>query len=387
VTVYDPDEPTVLIEGILFRAAYLGSTQLMSESQPSKGIRMLQAQEAVGRIKAPDGENQPSTDVDLFVSTEKVMVLNTDLQEIMMDHPLRSISYIADIDNILVIMAKRSLMMSESSSPGGDDQSTSSAAGGPQHKLICHIFETDEAHLIAQSIGQAFQVAYMEFLKANGIDDPNLHMKDTSYEDILEQQEIMNDELETFTRKDKQKDVIVPKTKGEALGIVIVESGWGSVLPTVILANMSPVGAAARCGQLNIGDQIMSVNGISLVGLPLTQCQEHVKAVKNLTAVRLCVVSRPPVVEVLIKRPDKKYQLGFSVQNGVICSLLRGGIAERGGIRVGHRIIEINGHSVVATAHEKIVHMLSTSVGEIHMKTMPMAVFRLLTGQEVPVYI
>ena len=64
-----------------------------------------------------------------------------------------------------------------------------------------------QAHLIAQSIGQAFQVAYMEFLKANGIDDPNIHLKDTSYEDILEQQEVMNDELETFTRKDKQRDV------------------------------------------------------------------------------------------------------------------------------------------------------------------------------------
>lgn len=51
VTVYDPDEPTVLIEGILFRAAYLGSTQLVSEAQPSKAIRMMQAQEAVGRIK------------------------------------------------------------------------------------------------------------------------------------------------------------------------------------------------------------------------------------------------------------------------------------------------------------------------------------------------
>lgn len=86
---------------------------------------------------------------------------------------------------------------------------------------------------------------------------------------------------------------------------------------------------------------------------------------KNLTAVRLCVVSRSPVVEVIIKRPERKYQLGFSVQNGVICSLLRGGIAERGGIRVGHRIIEINGTSVVAVSHDKIVHMLSTSVGEV----------------------
>lgn len=65
-----------------------------------------------------------------------------------------------------------------------------------------------QAHLIAQSIGQAFQVAYMEFLKANGIDEPNIQLKDTSYEDILEQQEIMNDELETFTRKDKNKEVL-----------------------------------------------------------------------------------------------------------------------------------------------------------------------------------
>lgn len=30
--------------------------------------------------QAPEGESQPSTEVDLFVSTEKIMVLNTDLQ-------------------------------------------------------------------------------------------------------------------------------------------------------------------------------------------------------------------------------------------------------------------------------------------------------------------
>lgn len=50
-----------------------------------------------------------------------------------------------------------------------------------------------------------------------------------------------------------------------------------------------------------------------------------------------------------------------------ICSLLRGGIAERGGVRVGHRIIEINNQSVVAVPHEKIVNLLATSVGEVYM--------------------
>lgn len=91
-----------------------------------------------------------------------------------------------------------------------------------------------------------------------------------------------------------------------------------------------------------------------------------------------------------------------------ICSLLRGGIAERGGVRVGHRIIEINNQSVVAVPHDTIVKLLSSSVGEviyktnvtirqlikyspfilqILMKTMPTSMFRLLTGQETPIYI
>ncbi|KAK7116843.1 hypothetical protein V1264_002454 [Littorina saxatilis] len=51
VALRDPDRPQVLIEGVLFRARYLGSTQLVSEGQPSKAMRMMQAQEAVGRIK------------------------------------------------------------------------------------------------------------------------------------------------------------------------------------------------------------------------------------------------------------------------------------------------------------------------------------------------
>lgn len=44
-------EPAVLIEGVLFRARYLGSTQLVCEGQPTKATRMMQAEEAVSRIK------------------------------------------------------------------------------------------------------------------------------------------------------------------------------------------------------------------------------------------------------------------------------------------------------------------------------------------------
>ncbi|XP_052121510.1 uncharacterized protein LOC113202824 isoform X13 [Frankliniella occidentalis] len=367
----------VLIEGVLFRARYLGSTQLVCEGQPTKTTRMMQAEEAVSRIKAPDGETQPSTEVDLFISTEKIMVLNTDLKEIMMDHALRTISYIADIGDLVVLMARRRFMPQ-------DDDSDSKLSRTP--KMICHVFQSEEAQFIAQSIGQAFQVAYMEFLKANGIED-NSFVKEMDYQEVLNSQEIFGDELQMFAKKEMQKEVVVPKAKGEILGVVIVESGWGSMLPTVVIANLAPAGAAARCGQLNIGDQIIAINGVSLVGLPLSTCQNYIKNTKTQTVVKLTVVPCAPVVEVKIKRPETKYQLGFSVQNGVICSLLRGGIAERGGVRVGHRIIEINNQSVVAVPHEKIVNLLATSVGEILMKTMPTSMFRLLTGQETPIYI
>jgi predicted aconitase with swiveling domain len=273
-------------------------------------------------FQAPEGETQPSTDVDLFISTEKIMVLNTDLKEIMMDHALKTISYIADIGDLVVLMARRRYVPQDNDS--SNEQSGSNEATPPTKgkinrtpKMICHVFESEEAQFIAQSIGQAFQVAYMEFLKANGIEDHSF-MKEMDYQEVLNSQEIFGDELEIFAKKERQKEVVVPKAKGEILGVVIVESGWGSMLPTVVIANLAPNGAAARCGQLNIGDQIIAINGLSLVGLPLSQCQQYIKNTKNQTAVKFTVVPCPPVVEVKIKRPNTKYQLGFSVQNGVV---------------------------------------------------------------------
>lgn len=395
VDVPGPCEPEDLIDGIIFAANYLGSTQLVSERNPSKHIRMMQAQEAVARVKrvqktskpkkkvGADGNSQPMTEVDLFISTQRIKVLNADSQEPMMDHALRTISYIADIGNIVVLMARR--RVPRAASQDCIETTPGSQEGKKQYKMVCHVFESEDAQLIAQSIGQAFSVAYQEFLRANGINPEDLSQKE--YSDIINTQEMYNDDLIHYSNSANCKELQVDKLKSEIFGVVIVESGWGSILPTVILANMMNGGPAARSGKLSIGDQIMSINGTSLVGLPLATCQGIIKGLKNQVQVKLNIVSCPPVTTVLIKRPDLKYQLGFSVQNGIICSLMRGGIAERGGVRVGHRIIEINGQSVVATAHEKIVQALSNSVGEIHMKTMPAAMFRLLTGQETPLYI
>ena len=93
---------------------------------------MMQAQEAMTRVKgifllpsqtiktkpkikstisAPAGESQPSVEVDLFASTSKVKILNAETQDIVMEHPLRTLGYIADIGDILVLIAKRKVFI------------------------------------------------------------------------------------------------------------------------------------------------------------------------------------------------------------------------------------------------------------------------------------
>ncbi|TDH01822.1 hypothetical protein EPR50_G00166660 [Perca flavescens] len=399
VDVPGPCDPEDLIDGIIFAATYLGCTHLLSERTPTKSARMQQAQEAMNRVRAaqkqaknrkksPDGEPPSTAEVDLFMSTQRIKVLNADTQESLMDLPLRTISYIADIGNMVVLMARGKMVRSRSAQENLDhaaEQTTMSHDDRRLYRMICHVFESEDAQLIAQSIGQSFSVAYQEFLRANGIDPEDLSQRE--YSDLLNTQDMYNDDLIHFSKSENCRDVYIEKQKGEILGVVIVESGWGSILPTVIIASMMHAGPAKKSGRLNIGDQIMTINGTSLVGLPLSTCQSIIKGLKTQCRIKMNIVRCPPVTMVLIRRPDLRYQLGFSVQNGIICSLMRGGIAERGGVRVGHRIIDINSQSVVATPHEKIVQILSNAMGEIHMKTMPAAMYRLLTAQEQPVYI
>ncbi|KAL2087379.1 hypothetical protein ACEWY4_016207 [Coilia grayii] len=387
VDVPGPCDPMDLIDGVLFAAVYLGCTHMLSERNPSKSARMQQAQEAMRRVRPVDGNSSVKVEVDLFLSTQRIKVLNSETQDTMMDHTLRTISYIADIGNMLVLMARRKMIRSRTAPDQLDSAHHSNPARDSrrQCRMLCHMFQSEDAPLIAQAIGQAFTVAYQEFLRINGIDPQDLSQRE--YSELMHTQDMFNDDLTHFSKSENCRDVYIEKQKGEILGVVIVESGWGSLLPTVIIAALMHCGPAARCGRLNIGDQIMTINGTSLVGLPLNTCQSIIKGLKGQSRIKMNIVRCPPVTMVLIRRPDLRYQLGFSVQNGIICSLMRGGIAERGGVRVGHRIIEINGQSVVATPHERIVHILSNAVGEIHMKTMPAAMYRLLTAQEQPVYI
>lgn len=70
---------------------------------------------------------------------------------------------------------------------------------------LAHLPSFPQAQLIAQSIGQAFSVAYQEFLRANGINPEDLSQKE--YSDIINTQEMYNDDLIHFSNSENCKEV------------------------------------------------------------------------------------------------------------------------------------------------------------------------------------
>lgn len=113
-----------------------------------------------------------------------------------------------------------------------------------------------QAQLIAQSIGQAFSVAYQEFLRANGINPEDLSQKE--YSDLVSSQEMYNDDLVHFSNSDNCKEVRPPQTPrcpAPAPRASWGEEGWGPSAdlrpPAVLPASPGPEGSerAALCGE------------------------------------------------------------------------------------------------------------------------------------------
>lgn len=59
-----------------------------------------------------------------------------------MDSALRTISYIADIGSVVVLMARR--RVSQASSEDFSESSDSTSEGKSQYRMICYVFESED---------------------------------------------------------------------------------------------------------------------------------------------------------------------------------------------------------------------------------------------------
>ena len=68
----------------------------------------------------------------------------------MIDHPLQSITYITDIGDIVVLMARR--RVSRPDSQDNVETSPSDQSNSLQYKMICHVFDSEDVSLTSYSL-------------------------------------------------------------------------------------------------------------------------------------------------------------------------------------------------------------------------------------------
>lgn len=84
-------------------------------------------------------------------------------------------------------------------------QKSSSSHANVVQGLKYFPFFPSQAQIIAQAIGQAFGVAYQQFLQANGIKASDL--RPGEYSDYLENQELYNGDLAHFSDSQNLREV------------------------------------------------------------------------------------------------------------------------------------------------------------------------------------
>lgn len=81
-----------------------------------------------------------------------------------MDSALRTISYIADIGSIVVLMARQ--RMSQASSEDFPESPDSPGEGPSQYRMICYVFESEDVSF-HQAAGAIFQKLFKFLLAFN----------------------------------------------------------------------------------------------------------------------------------------------------------------------------------------------------------------------------
>ena len=90
-----------------------------------------------------------------------------------------------------------------------------------------------------------------QFLRSSGINEDQLAVAE--YSTVLSAQKMSTEHLESLTDTEKQRLILLAKKPGEPIGLMLIESGWGSMLPTCVVGHMAKSGVAATSNKINIG--------------------------------------------------------------------------------------------------------------------------------------
>ncbi|XP_062699732.1 protein lap4 isoform X3 [Aedes albopictus] len=189
----------------------------------------------------------------------------------------------------------------------------------------------------------------------------------------------------TFT----ETEVVLPKDQG-SLGFSIIGgtdhscTPFGAHEPGIFISHIVPGGIAALSGKLRMGDRILKVNGTDVTGA--THQEAVMELLRPCDEIKLTVQHDPLPAgfqEVQIVKLEGE-RLGMHIKGGLngqrgnpldqadegvfISKINSSGAAKRDGrLRVGQRILEVNGISLLGATHQEAVNALRASGGTLHL--------------------
>ncbi|XP_067616409.1 uncharacterized protein scrib isoform X4 [Eurosta solidaginis] len=185
------------------------------------------------------------------------------------------------------------------------------------------------------------------------------------------------------------QEVILPKNQG-SLGFSIIGGTdhscvpFGRGEPGIFISHIVPDGIAHKCGKLRMGDRILKVNDVDI------SRATHQEAVMELVQpgddIKLTIQHDPlpPGFQEIIISKAEGERLGMHIKGGLngqrgnpfdptdegvfVSKINSVGAARRDGrLKVGMRLLEVNGNSLLGASHQDAVNILRNAGNEIHL--------------------
>ncbi|XP_065077368.1 protein lap4 isoform X2 [Ochlerotatus camptorhynchus] len=185
------------------------------------------------------------------------------------------------------------------------------------------------------------------------------------------------------------EEVVLPKDQG-SLGFSIIGgtdhscTPFGAHEPGIFISHIVPGGIAALSGKLRMGDRILKVNGTDVTSA--THQEAVMELLRPCDEIKLTVQHDPlpagfQEVEIVKQEGER---LGMHIKGGLngqrgnpvdqadegvfISKINSSGAAKRDGrLRVGQRILEVNGISLLGATHQEAVNSLRASGHALHL--------------------
>ncbi|KAH8359318.1 hypothetical protein KR093_005743 [Drosophila rubida] len=185
------------------------------------------------------------------------------------------------------------------------------------------------------------------------------------------------------------EEVVLPKNQG-SLGFSIIGGTdhscvpFGTREPGIFISHIVPGGIASKCGKLRMGDRILKVNEADVS--KATHQDAVLELLKPGDEIKLTIQHDPlpPGFQEILLAKAEGERLGMHIKGGLngqrgnpvdpsdegvfVSKINSVGAARRDGrLKVGMRLLEVNGHSLLGASHQDAVNVLRNAGNEIQL--------------------